>query len=692
MQTGSDRQPCKGSQNRRPKITYPSADPNGKLSHRAAEAVFRTPLPEPLVRERQRQRRISRSKHGVRVSRRLPSRGTRDSMRGDDQYSLMRVSEFTEDHPYWGTLRRSQIYYPEPRTVNASHVQAIEGGRYPTFKQEYDAINRSLDQQRRLTNLIIPEETALDFNQQLEIPSRTSSQRRALNRFTRQLEKYADATGAAGRPPLITPTESESKMSYHTIQPLVPYREELQAAGLAVTSADQSRRSPVKPRDYQVPAHHLPGDTMGPEQMRDELGGQGDGTSEHSYTIDQPIESLPTVEHKSKQKLSKKPPTTRIVKDSQVQSRAKTIHPQNRSYPRPSKLVKSPVNVATPRKPFREEPSSIEVKQDKYRPAPQRSGPEPGAGQPAMRTGLRKRDVAGAPLPRPEIFEEEKEVSPTRPRQTRVQIYPKSKPRDEPKDTPIFVPVVNEQQQHISPRTVSSTIPSLPTPALYAASRTSSLERALDEVSQQLDKMEREAYKPVRLRSSPPTLLDKTNQQEQDASPGHSSHHASGQRKPGKSKEVLYVDRKMPQVGSSDPKPKKLSRSPPKPTRQPPTPPKKHSLPDLPEKMLPTLPKTEDDVKDLDVFFDYEDADINDRDVIKGLQVAIHAAADNRYDALIRDRTGLRIRRFLADLRAVGEMEQEKPADRQDREQRTEPKGKGLRRIQDRKSVHRAGL
>lgn len=70
-------------------------------------------------------------------------------MRGDDQYSLMRVSEFTEDHPYWGTLRRSQIYYPEPRTVNAvearhphgdqSHVQAIEGGRYPTFKQEYVA-------------------------------------------------------------------------------------------------------------------------------------------------------------------------------------------------------------------------------------------------------------------------------------------------------------------------------------------------------------------------------------------------------------------------------------------------------------------------------------------------------------------------------------------------------------------------
>ncbi|KAI0385949.1 hypothetical protein F5Y04DRAFT_160673 [Hypomontagnella monticulosa] len=59
----------------------------------------------------------------------------------------MRVSEFTEDHPYWGTLRRSQIYYPEPRAVNAvearnphgeqTYAQAIDGGRYPPINPEY---------------------------------------------------------------------------------------------------------------------------------------------------------------------------------------------------------------------------------------------------------------------------------------------------------------------------------------------------------------------------------------------------------------------------------------------------------------------------------------------------------------------------------------------------------------------------
>ncbi|KAI0385950.1 hypothetical protein F5Y04DRAFT_160674 [Hypomontagnella monticulosa] len=553
----------------------------------------------------------------------------------------------------------------------------------------------------------------------------------------------------------MTPTESESKMSYHTIQPLVPYREELQAAGLAVTSAEQSRRARVKPRYYGVPANHLPGDTMGPGYVRDGLGGQGDGTSEQSYTsssgsfveftpIDQPIEVLPTVEHKSDKKLQskdkgglfpwlrKRPPATRssqpepqqiwpLVKDGQVQSRAKTLHPQNpqnHSYrtprvesfrahddatpvTRPSRSGKRPANAITPHRTLRAESSPVQFKHDNHRQVTPRGDPEPSTRQSPMHTGLRKRDIAVARLPRPKTINEEREASPTRPRettrQTRIQIYPHPRPMDEPREMPIIKPIVHEQPQVVSPQTTSSTVPSLPYPAQYAASRTSSLERALDEVSQQLDKMEQEADKPARLQKSPPTLADKTNRKEQDTSPGPSSRQTSGQRKPRPDKEVLYIDRKMPRVGSSETKPKRLSRSPPKSIRKPPTPPKKGLPPGPPgQGVLPTVPRAESGLKDLSVFSDYEDADINDRDVIKGLQVAIHAAADDRYDALIRDRTGLRIRRFLADLRAVGEMEQEqeneKPAVRRDGEQRTTPKGKGLRRVPDRKSVHRSRL
>lgn len=46
------------------------------------------------------------------------------------------------------------------------------------------------------------------------------------------------------------------------------------------------------------------------------------------------------------------------------------------------------------------------------------------------------------------------------------------------------------------------------------------------------------------------------------------------------------------------------------------------------------------------------DRDINDRDILLGLKMAICAACDEDLDAWIRDRTGLRLRRFLADLKA----------------------------------------
>ncbi|KAG6362828.1 hypothetical protein INS49_007922 [Diaporthe citri] len=46
------------------------------------------------------------------------------------------------------------------------------------------------------------------------------------------------------------------------------------------------------------------------------------------------------------------------------------------------------------------------------------------------------------------------------------------------------------------------------------------------------------------------------------------------------------------------------------------------------------------------------DRDIDDRDILLGLKMAICAACDEDLDAWIRDKTGLRLRRFLADLKA----------------------------------------
>ena len=74
------------------------------------------------------------------------------------------------------------------------------------------------------------------------LPSRTSSQQNALGRFTHDLGRYAEDIRAEGRVPVFTPTPAPSAATCRTISALMPFRTEFRAAGLAVTSEDQTRR------------------------------------------------------------------------------------------------------------------------------------------------------------------------------------------------------------------------------------------------------------------------------------------------------------------------------------------------------------------------------------------------------------------------------------------------------------------
>ena len=69
--------------------------------------------------------------------------------------------------------------------------------------------------------------------------SRTSTQKRDLRRFSREIQRYVENTDAYGRVVSFSPTE-RSDHTLHTISALMPYRNELRAAGLAVTSKDQA--------------------------------------------------------------------------------------------------------------------------------------------------------------------------------------------------------------------------------------------------------------------------------------------------------------------------------------------------------------------------------------------------------------------------------------------------------------------
>lgn len=61
-----------------------------------------------------------------------------------------------------------------------------------------------------------------------------------------------------------------------------------------------------------------------------------------------------------------------------------------------------------------------------------------------------------------------------------------------------------------------------------------------------------------------------------------------------------------------------------------------------------------------EVAIEHSDKDINDRDILLGLKMAIYAACDEDLDAWICSKTGLRLRRFLADLKAFNSVSQDR--------------------------------
>ncbi|PHH65471.1 hypothetical protein CDD81_2251 [Ophiocordyceps australis] len=76
---------------------------------------------------------------------------------------------------------------------------------------------------------------------------------------------------------------------------------------------------------------------------------------------------------------------------------------------------------------------------------------------------------------------------------------------------------------------------------------------------------------------------------------------------------------------------------------------------------------------------DLDDSEILDRDVLRGLHVAASAACDDEVDAFVRDKTGLRIRRFLADLMTLEAFGQPRTA--QDGEKRGRQRRADMRKL-----------
>ncbi|KAI0539970.1 hypothetical protein GGR58DRAFT_523494 [Xylaria digitata] len=763
------------------------------------------PLQSSTTTRRPKQRRISRSRqHGLRVSRRLPERTSRGSLPAPDNQSPLPK---TPQSPYWGTLQSpyksrrdpkpSRIVDPhtagipshEPVNIGPDKDKALPGiehlrrgpgltepwrqGRKTPNREKrfgvadplaWDIINRSLTQQRRLSSLIstggpVAASVTESSKRTADASSRTSSQRRALNRFARELGKYADAAGAAGKAPVITPTISESKASIHTVKPLVPYKDQFLAAGLAVTSAEQTRNLTSKTPSQALVRRNRPPHqhSNGSSQARKKLDPPSDGassstsiltscTSSGSYVEFSPqdgsmlhaIESLVPrkantkskyCHHTRKRLLSwflKKPSRKdgsinghhiQHVKGGQIKpndlssaqhERRRLQHrshrpamqsiPETQLWPKPPVPAKYVISKKEP---------CVALTSDYCEQSDQGLHPVHEGGQYRSVSdakqalddvGLRiKRDITRGVLPKPcpepiATIEEETEIS-THPIENSIQ--GRCSHSTGQQERPSVTEGLRRRPDATSSITHESSVPSLSFVARIAASTASTLQRALDDARRKIDDQDERVGKlPEQedIKQGPPPIPQRDLRH-------HASHRALP-RRPRSTEKFIYVKRNMPTVEASQsiskplpPEPAPATQvTPEKPPdtklsqpirKPPPVPPPPRRLTSKRKNAVAELAKAEEMLRDLDVFLnDYDDADIEDRDVIKGLQVAIHAAADDLYDGYIRHKTGLRIRRFLADLKSFEDISELGPIDQRAEEERA--KSRKLESIEDR--------
>jgi hypothetical protein len=156
-------------------------------------------------------------------------------------------SSFLRDHP---KITETHKYATPSRVLGTDVFRGTSMTiKNPNLNNELvESISRNIAQQLHL--LTIKDEsprakhnqkkTAPPTSDSLENESRTTSQREALDRFTQELQQYAEQSGAKGKLPVLTPTPPRSGASLRTIAALLPFRSEFKAAGLAITSKDQA--------------------------------------------------------------------------------------------------------------------------------------------------------------------------------------------------------------------------------------------------------------------------------------------------------------------------------------------------------------------------------------------------------------------------------------------------------------------
>ncbi|KAK6088282.1 hypothetical protein SCUP234_00770 [Seiridium cupressi] len=484
------------------------------------------------------------------------------------------------------------------------------------------------------------------------VPSRTSSRRKALKHFTKELEKYAKVANAAGKLPVITPTESDEKTSLHTVKPLVAYMHEFGNAGLAVTSEQQrqwARPSIIRPHVAEYVSRVPPNPAKlvrmpnadGEPRFRLErdlaqalLPRPSSSMKENNYTSQHHHEPQFHSHHRS--------PPRRVHHVHGAPVTMKSADPESPSWqPRNSKPPRK-LPTPAPELPYTwkyavSNVSSLERALDV---AQQRV------------EGMESQSIP----PNKQVVEPEiatrRIKQPNHLRPPHHKHHPLlAKDSCLERESPIYSKAPAEPtltKEYVNTGTaLGRDVPQSQHPALVTSD-----ERGVKS-TQSIANIEDHSPKPHvpvttndNAETSPPQCADQTIPL------------------------LSPVPKPLPQPMKENVR--KTNRNDILETKEQSRPTK--YVAETPAAAKGTQSDLQRTLNDLDVFFDTDDAMIDDRDVLQGLQVAVKAAADDIYDALIHDKTGLRIRRFLADLKSIDIMNAELAASQPTRQRHTERK------------------
>lgn len=671
-----------------------------------------------------------------------------------------------------------------PQVVTKQPVSTSQRGRQVSSRPEGDkkrsavldplveeSLQRTLTQQNRLSHITTPTKTK---SRPSPAPpsSATSSQRRSLSRFTKELERYCVAASANGTAPLppSTPTVSESPTTLDTVTEFLPYHKQFKAAGLAVTSREQM------PRISESVHSQLPGLRSGETTGAGAASAQVDGStvtpSEQASTPREP--TAPAVPDKDGDILSSTRGQTKILSSDAAPAtkslvpwlRTKATAPPSRThserkfskghihpslatpaepYLTPSdrlRLIDSYFDTSASRKPqdeqlatrhppmsssARKESSTIDKplpKQPptKRRPVPPRSErrhmentaewptagvlihespplplsrdevmpslddqpPAPAKASSSVHSWTTEEDLRKEELPEDNLLEEPERTPPVPPKETSevTRTLGQDKPNIPPKDNlPKEPDLTSGHHRHPEPfrrdkwykatglRRRSIAKPVAMPPTVLAESRTSpkDIGKPSSGPAAQKDKLGSDSLAP-KLPVTFPSSAGTSSSFEKaldavvsklDAMEGRGRHE----------REVDLEAVRMPPITLESPKdtsPKSLSLKP--------------SIASNSARQASTAASDTDPVSDA---VEYLDGGIDDRDVLLGLKMAICAACDEDLDAWIRSKTGLRLRRFLADLKAFESVSKDrKPSVPQPLSRQIRRHGRESRRLQ----------